>query len=139
MSENKFRYVFKNKNFGDYSFYYLTLGEIERGASLKIFQSGMIENDYELISRDRYTGLKDKNGKEIYGEDLVGLWMPDEYREGYLINKSFADPFKVIWKRGGFVCEFEGETQFLDEYFDASEDLEIIGNSYENPELREIK
>lgn len=56
--EQKFRYIFKNKYFSDFSFYYLSLKEIEEGILTKILQSGMIENGYELIGRDNCINFK---------------------------------------------------------------------------------
>lgn len=72
----------------------------------------------------QYTGLKDKNGKEIYEGDIVkgmfyGFPMP-EY--DYI--------FQIYWD--------EKEKGFMANYFESSE-CEVIGNIYENPELLEHK
>ena len=78
-------------------------------------------NDVELM---QYTGLKDKNGKEIYEGDIVTL---------------HNSRYKVIFKTEGarFVLrndEFELEITFIN---NNNERMEIIGNIYENPELME--
>lgn len=73
----------------------------------------------------QFTGLKDKNGKEIYeGDILVDL---SEYP-----NKDSYDP--VYFSGDAFYCECSGwGVQLLSDTNE--EDLEIIGNIYENPEL----
>lgn len=73
------------------------------------------------------TGLKDKNGKEIYeGDILLGHCVYPEYNifeskligEVYYSNRGTWDCYSYIL--GGF-----------------NEQIEVIGNIYENPELLE--
>lgn len=75
-------------------------------------------NDIELM---QYTGLKDKNGKEIYEGDILF----ESFREEYL---------KVVFENGSFRAEADGYSSDLEGY-DYS--CEVIGNIYENPELIE--
>lgn len=79
------------------------------------------EEEYEMVLM-QYTGLKDKNGKEIYEGDILAV---DQY--GDVIN------YPVIFKGGKFCLEDGWETSF-----DIIQ-TEVIGNIYENPELLEEK
>lgn len=65
----------------------------------------------------QYTGLKDKNGKEIYQGDILLDFKGDKRVVEYIDN--------------GFWCSYPNG----DHYFPATEHREIIGNIYENPEL----
>ena len=82
---------------------------------------GVSTEDIELM---QYTGLKDKNEKEIYEGDILSDGNNDK-------------PYKVIFENGSFRAEFEGD---FEEYsFDlidvVAQGCEIVGNIYENPEL----
>ncbi len=77
----------------------------------------------------QYTGLKDKNGKEIYEGDVVQ------------IEKSYIAHFgkhhgTVVYFPGGFVYKdtVTSDEMELTQREDMSQ-LEIVGNIYENPEL----
>src|SRR5690606_22780185 len=85
------------------------------------------EQDRFIIQQ--YTGLKDKNDKEIYeGDILLGRFILDEVEDHIFLS----------------LTEDEKETQSIvfvvDDIFypytnQIPEDLEVIGNIYENPEL----
>lgn len=81
--------------------------------------------EYELM---QYTGLKGKNGKEIYEGDILGL----AHKKYGLQNTK-----KIVWVDSHACFDWEdatgdswpdGFTGFYDEY-------EVIGNIYENKDL----
>lgn len=76
----------------------------------------------------QYTGLKDKNGEEIYEGDILKFKMYDGKYENY----------KIVFRNAEFEAINEEDTNFI------STDIwnvygEVIGNIYENPELLEDK
>ena len=88
---------------------------------------------YKLM---QYTGLKDKNGKEIYEGDV--LRFTGEYPMG--LDSWMGRRF---WERTGYVYYDDEESRFTctkmgdqvsPSYWIACE-KEVIGNIYENPEL----
>lgn len=91
------------------------------------FEEGL-GNRYTL---ERYTGLTDKELKEIYEGDIVQLW-----HEGYdwMGEEATTDVTSVVkFVNGSFWIENEPMYAYPDD------DLEVIGNIHENPELLEAE
>lgn len=88
------------------------------------------ERDFDRVELMQFTGLKDKNGKEIYEGDIVRFYdYYNEYTKSVVFIESSAG-FGVEWSKN-FSMSFDG----VSEYYELINYFEVIGNIYENPEL----
>ena len=97
--------------------------------------------DLDFVKLMQYTGLKDKNGKEIYEGDVVKVINTMEMKSPHTSDVGIAPQGVLIWAHPGHIKMGLGKTRLLSGYcdqepiegFDVS--CEVIGNIYENPEL----
>lgn len=102
-----------------------TAGRTHIGTTKK----GCLNIDPDTIGQ--YTGLKDKNGKEIYEGDIAKAPYLDPIF-GDVVNDMFVN-IVVGYNKGSFVLEYNGNLRvYISDLYD---NIEIIGNIYDNPEL----
>ncbi len=87
----------------------------------ELYQGSM--NVTDRYARRQYTGLKDKNGAEIYDGDILGL--------------SYGVYVAVGWnEKTAAFCAISKDEDKSDHSYGA-EYCEVFGNIYQNPELLE--
>lgn len=118
MREIKFRQ--RNKNNGHWHYW----GFVDGEWGMPLIQDNHVKQEQS----EQYTGLKDKNGVEIYEGDI-------------LMKDIWARPQEIVWREE--YCRFQrndhcGTKVYVSDFDDhVAIDAEVIGNVHQNPELLE--
>ncbi|MEK5098624.1 MULTISPECIES: YopX family protein [Bacillus] len=128
MDNIKIRYVFRHKASGNIEMKWYNIAQLEARAAAEL--SPAFSDEYELISRDLYTGLKDDTGREIYEGDVV------KFKSVYYENKIMKAVVKFKDSLGAFVFDM-GDDQGTWIMNASMREIEVIGDVYRNPDLLE--
>lgn len=77
------------------------------------------------------TGLKDKNGKLIFENDIMEAHIDEDFPED-------VSRFKVEWNGKGWIENHPDgvDREYLDDF--DTEHFKVVGNIFDNPELLEV-
>ena len=78
------------------------------------------------------TGLKDKNGKLIWENDVVAYWDTYSTESGYAESNCIG---KVVWDAE--TISFQVTNRLSAESYEVLDECSVIGNIFDNPELLE--
>ncbi len=121
MREIKFRAWDKKENkWLEKEYYHL----IDLVGNIRVYSLGKLYDTDNIIELQQFTGLKDKNGKDIYEGDIIKDYEGKLSQVIWLDDNSKFWIKRLNWKQNGedtwHIITFSGE---------------IIGNIFENQEL----
>lgn len=115
-----------------------TLMDGPRGTGIECFVQGSFlpgmghleKWKFDEIELMQYTGITDRNGKDIYEGDIV-----TEHHAGLMFEPDFYQIQVVEWKEFGFIPFMRVIGDSRHDFANNLKEFIVIGNIYEHPQL----
>ena len=135
------RYLFRAKRIDNGEWicgsYVYTFCEDKNGivVGVKVEKHWIVEESGNMVWVDedticQCTGLKDKNGKLIWENDIVGFWDAYSTENGHAEMDCIG---KVVWDDE--TISFQVTNRLSAESYEVLDECSVIGNIFDNPEL----
>ena len=124
------RYLFKAKHFKEWH-----IGNIVKepdGLYIRDIKENVMAYIDDESTICQCTGLKDKNGKLIWENDIVGFWDAYSTENGQAEMDCIG---KVVWDDE--TISFQVTNRLSAESYEVLDECSVIGNIFDNPELLE--
>ena len=124
------RYLFKAKHFEEWH-----IGNIVKepdGLYIRDIKENVMAYIDDESTICQCTGLKDKNGKLIWENDVVGFWDTYSTENGQAEMDCIG---KVVWDDE--TISFQVTNRLSAESYEVLDECSVIGNIFDNPELLE--
>ena len=124
------RYLFKAKHFKEWH-----IGNIVKepdGLYIRDIKKNVMAYIDDESTICQCTGLKDKNGKLIWENDVVGFWDAYSTENGYAEAACIG---KVVWDDE--TISFQVTNRLSAESYEVLDECSVIGNIFDNEELLE--
>ena len=117
----------KSLNNGEWFYGNLFIGDVYGRTHISTTKRGCLNIDPDTVGQ--FTGLLDKNGKEIYEGDIL---LVDEFWDGETGNVKIHNEVGIKDGCFGYIGENTGD---LIPFYDSKITERIVGNIHDNPEL----
>lgn len=102
-----------------------------------IFQNKAFEFEVVPETVGQYTGITDDNGKKIFEGDILGITNDDPDYD--YITKVYLDCDTLCVDVQGQDYDYTSIGFAIEIWDDECDQVEVIGNIYDNPELLEVR
>ena len=109
--------------------------EWNNGIAMSSHNGQLITNHNEDFELMQYTGLKDKNGKEIYEGDIIQRVLKISGKIDIQAEVYFDKKHAGFMVKGKGTEGYNKQLGIINEMFSDGPIFEVIGNIYENPDL----
>lgn len=146
MREIKFRgkFVYADSRTQELPWVYGTLLYIGDRRDKSVINNGYRNSEVLLDTVGQFTGLKDKNGKEIYEGDIVYSEFSDGSNSKCLVGWNEKKLCFGIMDEYAYRSKLEGydfpkfDNNILFSFFENSVRFEVVGNIFDNLELLKV-